>query len=214
VTPEAKAKVQDLINVTKKELENNVALGRMTISQVIREFGIDQKVADVITLDGVKVVFESGDWFLIRLSGTEPVARLYTEVTDVARQEVLIDYGRNVLGDASAKKDGGKKDVGGIDFTSLPLLSQPSFRPAALPAVPVSLAELDAQWQAIVKQLNAGSVPCDSLREYVVGCRSQKLASAHLKRAHVYVDSLLRMEQDAAVRTSAQMKEVIADLAG
>jgi exonuclease VII small subunit len=78
----------------------------------------------------------------------------------------------------------------------------------------VSLAELDAQWQAIVKQLNAGSVPCDSLREYVVGCRSQKLASAHLKRAHVYVDSLLRMEQDAAVRTSAQMKEVIADLAG
>lgn len=214
VTPEAKAKVQELINITKKELENNVAFGQMTISQVIKEFGIDQKVADVITLDGVKVVFESGDWFLIRLSGTEPVARLYTEVTDVARQEVLIDYGRNVLGDASAKKDGGTGKYGGIDFTALPLLVQPSVRPAALPAVPVSLAELDSQWQDIVKQLNAGSVPCDSLREYVVGCRSQKLASVHLKRAHVYVDSLLRMEQDAAVRTSAQMKEVIADLAG
>jgi hypothetical protein len=37
---------------------------------------IDQKVADVITLDGVKVVFESGDWFLIVCPALNTVARL------------------------------------------------------------------------------------------------------------------------------------------
>ena len=40
----------------------------------------DQKVADIVTKDGVKLVFESGDWILIRPSGTEPAGKAYVEV--------------------------------------------------------------------------------------------------------------------------------------
>lgn len=37
------------------------------------------KAIDMVTLDGTKWIYEDGDWVLLRLSGTEPVARLYVE---------------------------------------------------------------------------------------------------------------------------------------
>ncbi len=38
-----------------------------------------KKVASVIRLDGVKLLFEDGTWVLFRKSGTEPVVRVYAE---------------------------------------------------------------------------------------------------------------------------------------
>ena len=40
---------------------------------------------DLITVDGTKWIYEGGDWVLLRLSGTEPVARLYVEAGDQDR---------------------------------------------------------------------------------------------------------------------------------
>src|SRR5256885_189857 len=37
------------------------------------------KVRDVNTTDGVKLIFDDATWLLFRLSGTEPVARIYSE---------------------------------------------------------------------------------------------------------------------------------------
>jgi phosphoglucomutase len=37
---------------------------------------------DLVTVDGTKWIYEGGDWVLLRLSGTEPVARLYVESRD------------------------------------------------------------------------------------------------------------------------------------
>lgn len=42
------------------------------------EFG-GKKVARTVTVDGYKFVLEDGSWLLMRLSGTEPVVRLYVE---------------------------------------------------------------------------------------------------------------------------------------
>jgi phosphomannomutase len=42
--------------------------------------GAQRRIARVIKLDGVKVVFEDGAWFGVRASGTEPVSRPYVEV--------------------------------------------------------------------------------------------------------------------------------------
>jgi alpha-D-glucose phosphate-specific phosphoglucomutase len=39
----------------------------------------------LVTVDGTKWVYEGGDWALLRLSGTEPVARLYVEARDQDR---------------------------------------------------------------------------------------------------------------------------------
>jgi len=41
--------------------------------------------ANLVTMDGTKWVYEGGDWTLLRLSGTEPVARLYIESRDQDR---------------------------------------------------------------------------------------------------------------------------------
>jgi phosphomannomutase len=40
---------------------------------------------DLVTVDGTKWIYEGGDWALLRLSGTEPVARLYVESRDQNR---------------------------------------------------------------------------------------------------------------------------------
>ncbi|MCL6472183.1 MAG: phosphoglucomutase/phosphomannomutase family protein [Firmicutes bacterium] len=40
---------------------------------------VGDKVVDIKTIDGVKLVLESGDWVLVRPSGTEPLIRIYSE---------------------------------------------------------------------------------------------------------------------------------------
>jgi len=43
-----------------------------------RELG-GRKIAEVVRIDGLKLVFEDGSWICYRMSGTEPVVRVYTE---------------------------------------------------------------------------------------------------------------------------------------
>jgi alpha-D-glucose phosphate-specific phosphoglucomutase len=43
-----------------------------------REFS-GRKVAEIVRTDGLKLVFEDGSWVCYRLSGTEPVVRVYSE---------------------------------------------------------------------------------------------------------------------------------------
>jgi phosphomannomutase len=46
---------------------------------------------DLITVDGTKWVFDDRTWVLLRLSGTEPVARLYVETDRTDRLEELTE---------------------------------------------------------------------------------------------------------------------------
>ena len=43
-----------------------------------REF-CGHKVSEVVRKDGLKLIFEDGSWVCYRLSGTEPVVRIYSE---------------------------------------------------------------------------------------------------------------------------------------
>ncbi len=57
------------------------------------------KVVDRDTLDGFRFRFEDGGWMLIRFSGTEPLARIYTEVVgDESRVARVLQAGREMLG--------------------------------------------------------------------------------------------------------------------
>lgn len=56
-----------------------------------------RKVAEVVTQDGYKYVLDDGTWLAIRLSGTEPVARLYLEAADAAGLKRLAAAGRQLL---------------------------------------------------------------------------------------------------------------------
>jgi alpha-D-glucose phosphate-specific phosphoglucomutase len=48
-----------------------------------------RKVGEVVRTDGLKLVFEDGSWICYRLSGTEPVVRVYSEASSEAELKQL-----------------------------------------------------------------------------------------------------------------------------
>ena len=64
---------------TNVELKDGRALSDVSVVKVVESMQ-DQKVIDIITKDGVKLVLASGAWILLRPSGTEPAVKLYVEV--------------------------------------------------------------------------------------------------------------------------------------
>ncbi len=70
LTPEVKQKFTEKLGVDPKEFSG-------------------RKVREVVRTDGLKLLFEDGAWVCYRLSGTEPVVRVYTEARDEAGLEKL-----------------------------------------------------------------------------------------------------------------------------
>ena len=64
------------VNITlTEELKEKL---KKKLEQGPEKFG-DLKVVKTVTIDGHKFILEDGSWLLMRLSGTEPVVRLYVE---------------------------------------------------------------------------------------------------------------------------------------
>ena len=57
-----------------------------------------RKVARTDRTDGLKLIFENGEWLLMRPSGTEPVVRVYTEAATAAASEKLAEAARAWIG--------------------------------------------------------------------------------------------------------------------
>jgi phosphoglucomutase len=53
-----------------------------------------RRVAKENRLDGLKLIFEDGNWVLMRPSGTEPVVRIYTEAASIEAADELADQAR------------------------------------------------------------------------------------------------------------------------
>jgi phosphoglucomutase len=51
-------------------------------------------VATVNRTDGLKLIFDNGEWILMRPSGTEPVIRIYTESASIAESQKLAEEAR------------------------------------------------------------------------------------------------------------------------
>jgi phosphomannomutase len=56
------------------------------------------EVIGVERLDGTKLLFEDESWLLFRQSGTEPVLRIYSEATSIAKTNSLLDEGERLAG--------------------------------------------------------------------------------------------------------------------
>ena len=80
LTPEIAAKLKD-----KLAREPNEIAGR--------------KIDSINRMDGVKFLFASGAWMLMRPSGTEPMVRIYAESESAADLERLLEEGRSYLMD-------------------------------------------------------------------------------------------------------------------
>ena len=53
-------------------------------------------VTGVETMDGTKLLFDDESWLLFRQSGTEPVLRIYSEATSVAKTQALLSAGESL----------------------------------------------------------------------------------------------------------------------
>ncbi len=53
-------------------------------------------VQSVETLDGAKLIFADESWLLFRQSGTEPVLRIYSEATSIAKMRALLNEGEQL----------------------------------------------------------------------------------------------------------------------
>ena len=56
------------------------------------------KVAEINTLDGLKVILESDEWLLVRPSGTEPLLRIYAESASKKDTQALLSLGAKLAG--------------------------------------------------------------------------------------------------------------------
>jgi phosphomannomutase len=65
LTPEVKAKFTTKLTSEPREISG-------------------RKVASIVRTDGLKLIFDDGSWVCYRLSGTEPVVRVYTEARSEA----------------------------------------------------------------------------------------------------------------------------------
>ncbi|WP_449240392.1 phosphoglucomutase/phosphomannomutase family protein [Desulfoscipio gibsoniae] len=70
---------------------------KQTVLEKLRQFSpaglAGTEVTGRIALDGIKLVLDSGEWVLVRASGTEPLFRIYVESD---RQERIKELGREV----------------------------------------------------------------------------------------------------------------------
>jgi phosphoglucomutase len=58
-----------------------------------------RKVKQAVRTDGLKLVFDDGSWVCYRLSGTEPVVRVYTEARSESEMEKLAAAARKWIGE-------------------------------------------------------------------------------------------------------------------
>jgi phosphomannomutase len=55
------------------------------------------KVTEVETIDGMKFHREDGSWVMLRVSGTEPVVRIYAEATSEKAVQELVGEGLKLI---------------------------------------------------------------------------------------------------------------------
>lgn len=57
---------------------------------------LGKRIVETKTYDGTKFIASDGSWLLLRLSGTEPIIRIYAESNDISRTRKLIAFGKEL----------------------------------------------------------------------------------------------------------------------
>jgi phosphomannomutase len=80
----------------RRDLKLEVAIGQELVAKLAAAPPAQiagDKVVEVQTTDGTKLLFADESWLLFRQSGTEPMLRIYAEATSVAKMNALLDEG-------------------------------------------------------------------------------------------------------------------------
>ncbi len=91
---------RDGLSVSLQGGELSEALSRLEKYRVGEEVavgGTRQRIAEVVDIDGRKMIFEDGSWLMIRPSGTEPKVRFYVESRTESGTVALVEAARAML---------------------------------------------------------------------------------------------------------------------
>lgn len=61
---------------------------------------LDKKVVQVKAMDGYKFICEDSSWLMLRLSGTEPILRIYSEGPNEKKALAILDFGKKIADNA------------------------------------------------------------------------------------------------------------------
>jgi chemotaxis receptor (MCP) glutamine deamidase CheD len=161
---------------------------------------------------------------------TGPMYRSITEKRSEGAEKISLEtfmeglprLKAKLLAENAAKKedlsarDGGAQDkkLAGIDFRALPAAVQPAQVPAFMPelrelAAGSHMNDLDAEWRAIEKQMQTADMPYDKIKEYIAVCANSPAAKKRLEQVSSCLINILRMEEEQAVPTRAELKALL-----
>ena len=72
-------------------------LKNVVMLNALKEWRKREEEAEVVTIDGIKIIYPDGSWMLLRPSGTEPVFRVYAESQDPKRVQELAKVGSELI---------------------------------------------------------------------------------------------------------------------
>lgn len=80
-----------------KQVNLHLSVDREGLWRKARESFAKFRISEERKLDGIKFVFKDDSWIMFRVSGTEPVTRIYCESKDESRLEQLLEEGIKCL---------------------------------------------------------------------------------------------------------------------
>jgi len=87
-----------VVSLKGKELLDKLSeLDRYGVGGTIAVGREEKRIAEVITIDGRKMIFEDGSWLMVRPSGTEPKVRFYVESRTSGGTADLVTAARGLL---------------------------------------------------------------------------------------------------------------------
>ena len=87
-----------MVSSQGKELMAKLSfLEKYSAGTVIRVGDKERTIAEIIDIDGRKMVLDDGSWLMIRPSGTEPKVRFYVEARDGEQKAALFETARSML---------------------------------------------------------------------------------------------------------------------
>jgi len=89
-------KLSEVLKIEKDEF------GEKVITFVKRNIPSGWQLKEIITIDGIKIIFSNDSWLLLRPSGTEPLFRLYAETDSLERTKKLLAFGKKLVYNLSA----------------------------------------------------------------------------------------------------------------
>ncbi|MCX5708659.1 MAG: GNAT family N-acetyltransferase [Candidatus Omnitrophica bacterium] len=116
-------------------------------------------------------------------------------------------------GDAG-RLDGGATAPGGVDFRELPVSGQPSIAPVLMPqlqklAQNSRMKDLDREWNNIRGEMLAPEMPYNRIKEYIAVCLNRPGCRKKLDQAVTCIIDILRMEEDQALATNQELKDIL-----